>query len=193
MDSPTQGSLIFNVAIDKGWHMYAFDLPDGGPISTQITLDDIAGVQWIGSPVASHAPTEKVDMIFHLKLGWWDSNVTFTQAFKLDGVSGAQLSGTIRFQGCNDKSCIPPTREPFAIAAGSPAPAAAVADTVAEAPTAASVADNSLKTDGNHWWDPVDTADDSQPQIINADFWHIFIWGFAGGLIALLTPLRVAP
>ncbi len=188
MDSPTQGSLIFNVAIDKGWHMYAFDLPDGGPISTQITLDDIAGVQWIGSPVASHAPTEKVDMIFHLKLGWWDSNVTFTQAFKLDGVSGAQLSGTIRFQGCNDKSCIPPTREPFAIAAGSPAPAAAVTDTVAEAPTAASVADNSLKTDGNHWWDPVDTADDSQPQIINADFWHIFIWGFAGGLIALLTP-----
>ena len=135
MTSATEGKMIFKAHIDDGWHLYGLNLPSGGPRSTRFDFTDIDGASLIGDIVPSVAPIEKVDRFFDLKLSWWESDVAFTQLFKLDSDShGCRVSGTIEFQGCNSKSCIPPSTETFELSVGS-APAAVdkteVGDTVA--------------------------------------------------------------
>lgn len=192
MTSANEGKLTFSVAVDEGWHLYGFNLPEGGPNPTEIKLDAIPGVEWLGDIVPSRSPITKVDMVFHLKLSWWDSDVQFTQAFRLTGgATGATLSGTVRYQGCNDSSCIPPTKEAFSVTVGNPKAAAVTPVDTVEEDEAIKAATGSSKPvyseDG--WWAPVTfEAEDPNTNISQASWWYIFIWGFLGGLLALLTP-----
>ncbi|MCC8175223.1 MAG: thioredoxin family protein [Bacteroidales bacterium] len=192
MTSANEGKLTFSVAVDEGWHLYGFNLPEGGPNPTEIKLDAIPGVEWLGDIVPSRSPITKVDMVFHLKLSWWDSDVQFTQAFRLTGgATGATLTGTVRYQGCNDSSCIPPTKEAFSVTVGNPKAAAVTPVDTVEEDEAIKAATGSSKPvyseDG--WWAPVTfEAEDPNTNISQASWWYIFIWGFLGGLLALLTP-----
>lgn len=189
MTSDSEGELRLKASIDKGWHLYGFNLPEGGPVSTSVTLDPAPGVTWVGPLTPSQSPIEKVDMVFHLKLAWWDSDVTFVQKFSLDSVSGATLSGTIRFQGCNDASCIPPSRESFAVTVGSPAvDSGSVADSITTAKAATAYADDSIDNASVDWWKPVSIPAKKEQKLSDSSWWYIFIWGFLGGLLALLTP-----
>ncbi len=192
MTSATEGKLTFSVAVDEGWHLYGFNLPEGGPNPTEINLDAIPGVEWLGDIVPSRSPITKVDMVFHLKLSWWDSDVQFTQAFRLTGgATGATLSGTVRYQGCNDSSCIPPTKEAFSVTVGNPKAADATpVDTVEEdAAIKGAVGPSKPVYSEEGWWAPVTfEAEDPNTNISQASWWYIFIWGFLGGLLALLTP-----
>ena len=40
------------------------------------------------------------------------------------------------------------------------------------------------------WWAPVEisASDDENASVSNSPLWLIFVWGFGGGLLALLTP-----
>lgn len=189
MTSASEGELRLKASIDKGWHLYGFNLPDGGPVSTSVTFDPAPGVTWVGPLAPSQAPIEKVDMVFHLKLTWWDSDVTFVQKFSLDSVPGATLSGTIRFQGCNDASCIPPSREPFSVTVGNPAAASQSAgDSIATDKSVAATDDDNIDTASADWWKPVNIPAKEEHKLSDSSWWYIFIWGFLGGLLALLTP-----
>ncbi len=192
MTSANEGKLTFSVAVDEGWHLYGFNLPEGGPNPTEIKLDAIPGVEWLGDIVPSRSPITKVDMVFHLKLSWWDSDVQFTQAFRLTGgATGATLTGTVRYQGCNDSSCIPPTKEAFSVTVGNPKAAAVTPVDTVEEDEAIKAATGSSKPvySEEGWWAPVTfEAEDPNTNISQASWWYIFIWGFLGGLLALLTP-----
>lgn len=190
MTSATEGVLTISASIENGWHLYGFNLPDGGPVSTQITLDPAPGLEWTGPLTPSVEPVRKVDMIFHLKLSWWDQNVSFSQKFTLNGASGATLSGTIRYQGCNDASCIPPSREQFSLTVGTaPAESADATDSVpATARPTVAMATQQPGGDEIDWWKPVTINADNEKSISDASWGYIFLWGFLGGLLALLTP-----
>ena len=119
MTSAKEGDFVFVVTVDQGWHLYGFNLPEGGPKSTNIIFDKNDNVELIGSIVPSIPPTEKVDPIFSLQLSWWDSNVTFKQKFRIKEDVKTTITGRIEFQGCNDESCIAPTKEVFSLEVGS--------------------------------------------------------------------------
>lgn len=190
MTSQSEGVLTISASIEKGWHLYGFNLPDGGPVSTQISLDPADGVEWIGALTPSVEPVKKVDMIFHLKLSWWDQDVSFTQKFKLLNTTGATISGTIRYQGCNDASCIPPSRETFSLTAGTPPKDADKTDDSVSAPVRSTTIAAPAKgqSDDTDWWKPVEMPSGDNQAISDASWGYIFIWGFLGGLLALLTP-----
>lgn len=189
MISASEGELRLKASIEKGWHLYGFNLPDGGPVSTSVTLDPTHGVTWIGSLTPSQSPIEKVDMVFHLKLAWWDSDVTFVQKFRIDSVPGATLTGTIRFQGCNDASCIPPSREPFSVTVGDPvASSRAADDSTSTAKTIVISGNDNPDISTADWWKPVNIPAQKEQKLSDSSWWYIFIWGFLGGLLALLTP-----
>ena len=177
--------------IDAGWHLYGFNLPDDGPNSTQISFDLPAGVEAVGSLTPSRQPIEQFDPVFSLNLSWWEDNVSFTQKFKISDQKTHDISGSIYFQGCNDQACIAPQRIPFDVKIGTgPAVAPVVEETVEveeQAPVAAPAV-TPVSEEG--WWAPVEiTADEqSQGNIADSSLWIIFLWGFGGGLIALLTP-----
>ena len=188
------GVITYTANIEQGWHMYALELAEGGPNPTTITYDTLEGVELTGNPEPSIAPIEQVDMIFHLKLGWWEApSVKINQKIKLTNSDKSyKIAGTIRFQGCNDESCIPPTTENFELTGGTPAPTSGDNSTAAETETAPK-AENGANKAG--WWTPVvfpsgdETVQaDGSANISGQPWWYIFIWGFIGGLVALLTP-----
>lgn len=137
MTSGTEGIIQFKAKIESGWHLYGTRLPEGGPRPTSFNFDTLEGVELIGDPVPSQDPIEKVDMVFHLNLSWWADDVTFTQKFKITDSNGAyKIAGTISFQGCNDSSCMAPTKETFEFSKGTVAPVAETAVDSAKTATA---------------------------------------------------------
>ena len=190
MTSETEGVVKFAATIEKGWHLYGTTLPEGGPRETSIKFDRIEGAELIGSPEPSIAPVEKVDMVFHLKLNWWESDVTLSQRFRVTDKKGYLLGGTITFQGCNDGSCIPPAKEAFEVMSEGYNAAPAEEEPV-QATVKSVAADKAATIDESEWWAPVtfpESGEASAQNIAESSWWYIFIWGFIGGLVALLTP-----
>lgn len=191
MTSDTEGYVEFNAVISKGWHMYALQLPEGGPRPTSFVFSDVSGVEFTDEITPSRAPIEKVDMIFHLRLGWWDADVSFRRNFKLTDTSGCKIEGYVEYQGCNDQSCIPPTKEPFSLSHGNITTSETAASDSSAAALPTDNRNNSTQITSDQLWTPVDYPEigpDTITDISGSSWWHIFIWGFIGGLIALLTP-----
>lgn len=185
MTSENEGVIKFNATVEQGWHLYALTLPEGGPNPTQIVFEKAVGVDLIGEIVPSQPAIEKVDNVFQLKLGWWDSDVTLSQAFKVTDPNGYDISGVIKFQGCNDESCIPPSKETFEFSKG------VITDRESDKSHEYVSDDKNIEpTNANKWWDVVEVpAGDEDPQSAqSSSLWYIFVMGFLGGFVALLTP-----
>ena len=194
MTSDREGVITFAATIDEGWHLYGLTLPDGGPHPTQIEFTKLDNVELVGQLTPSAAPLEKLDEVFALNLSWWENAVSFKQKFKVKAAGAFAIEGEITFQGCNDSSCLPPTHLAFDFAST----AAAEAPVTEEAPAAADtvtapapVAAPAPAADASGWWTPVvypAGAENPGVSVAEASWWYIFMWGFIGGLVALLTP-----
>lgn len=192
MNDERNGRLIFKASIDEGWHLYGIDLPDGGPNPTTFTFDKVEGMTLNGDITPSRKPHEQVDMVFHLKLNWWEDKVDFYQDFTLNEPNGAYLvEASVRFQGCNDGSCIPPSTETFDFKGGNVTSENTPSEETLQTDNKALSAPTHQESSANKWWNPVvftDDASDNTASIAESSWWYIFIWGFIGGLVALLTP-----
>lgn len=192
MNDERNGRLIFKASIDEGWHLYGIDLPDGGPNPTTFTFDKVEGMTLNGDITPSRKPHEQVDMVFHLKLNWWEDKVDFYQDFTLNEPNGAYLvEASVRFQGCNDGSCIPPSTETFDFKGGNVVSPNTPSEESLQTDDKALNAPSAQETAANKWWNPVeftDGASDNTASIAESSWWYIFLWGFIGGLVALLTP-----
>lgn len=191
--SRTEATVVLHAKVEKGWHLYGLTLPDDGPNATQITFQLPEGIKTDGPLTPSVQPVEKFDPIFSLNLSWWDTDVNFTQKLILTDSRSHKGSVKIMFQGCNDQTCISPQRLTLDFQVGSgPAAADEAADSTAEPEETAvpSIADKAVENSTADWWEPVDiTADMAGAQdIAPSSWWKIFLWGFGGGLLALLTP-----
>ncbi len=106
----------FNVTItgvpDPGWHLYALEEPDGGPIATEVSLTE-------GDPadllrVEESKPKMLLDPFTHQAAGLFDTAADFVlhlQSAK-DATPGAGvLRVMVRYQSCNDRLCLPPHTE----------------------------------------------------------------------------------
>ncbi len=191
--SRTEATVVLHAKVEKGWHLYGLTLPDDGPNATQITFQLPEGIKTDGPLTPSVQPVEKFDPIFSLNLSWWDTDVNFTQKLILTDSRSHKGSVKIMFQGCNDQTCISPQRLTLDFQVGSgPAAADEAADSTAEPEETAvpSIADKAVENSTADWWEPVDTTADmaSAQDIAPSSWWKIFLWGFGGGLLALLTP-----
>ena len=111
MSSPTEGEITIKALISEGWHLYGFDMPEGGPKSTRFDFSDCIGISLEGSIRPSEQPITQMDPLFGKKLSWWDRNVTFTQRFKVENSKDARIKIDIYFMSCNGGTCTPPRTE----------------------------------------------------------------------------------
>lgn len=105
--------IVFNATIDKGWHLYDMNLPEGGPVSTSISFEKLQGAELIGKPVPSVQPTEVFDKEFQMNIRWYANSVSFTQKITVTDPKKFRISGEVEFMVCNDETCLPPERVPF--------------------------------------------------------------------------------
>lgn len=190
------GEIVVKAEVEKGWHLYGFNLPQDGPKSTQIVIEKVVGAELVGEPVASVVANEGFDEIFGMKLSWWDTPVSFVQKFKLASNSeGVDIKGQVSFQACNDQQCISPSKIEFDQVWGNPdVTAEAVSDSLKTVAIKAGVnMGDTASIDSVYtalWWQPADFKDaDEVNHVANmSSYFSIFVWGFLGGLLALFTP-----
>ena len=104
----------FNVTvrgeIDPGWHLYALEEPDGGPVATEITLTEGDSAELVR--VEESKPKILPDALFQRPTGFFEGSAEFTlhlQAARVAGATGTNgLRVLVRYQSCNDRICLPP-------------------------------------------------------------------------------------
>ncbi len=189
--SPTEGVVHWTVNIEDGWHIYGSEMPvipDMTTYPTTITVTPAEGLVLDGPVTPSVPQKSHFDEMMVLELPWWESKVTFSQKFHLEGVKGVNIAGTISYMACNATSCTAPTEEEFSMKFGDESQIAKPAAENTESAPAA-VTPTSL-SDQNSLWEPV--AEDLNAAVVpdtkTSSMWSIFFISFLGGLLALLTP-----
>ena len=166
--------------------MYDRNLPEGGPNSTEFLFNTLRGAERIGDFEADRAPEESYDQQFQMKLRWFQTKVVFRQKLRVTDADNFALVVETRAQACNDETCLAPSGETFSFGA----------ETVAEADTTTATLTftpiDETGTDIAKIYEPVTDVlqayGDVSMRQANSSLWMIFLFGFLGGLIALLTP-----
>ena len=179
-------TLVLTAKIEPGWHMYDRNLPEGGPNSTEFLFNTLRGAERIGDFEADRAPEESYDQQFQMKLRWFQTKVVFRQKLRVTDADNFALVVETRAQACNDETCLAPSGETFSFGA----------ETVAEADTTTAALTftplDETETDIAKIYEPVTDVlqayGDVSLRQANSSLWMIFLFGFLGGLIALLTP-----
>lgn len=182
----TEGVITFTASMEKGWHIYSTQLPEDGPVPTSVKWETLDGVTLDGALTPSRPAHEEIDMTFHLKLGWWEDNVTFTQRFNITTPNSYKITGYIRYMACNSGACQAPENVPFEFNGTAPIVATPV-DSIAKGNLIKTPQD---KATTDQIWASIDTAinDITGSTSSNSSLLYIFFGGFFGGLLALLTP-----
>ncbi len=206
--------LVANATIAQGWYLYDTEIPDGGPYPTSLSIDKIAGAVAVGDFKAVDSELiSGFDAVFQMNIGSYKGKAKFVQRFKVTDKSKFVLEGDVRAQSCNDSECTPPLPVDFAFKASdlpaSVVEATAVGGAASNTEDVNIVKDDApLKTedfqmaplnvskepsevDNDALWTPV--IDELREygmkgSITGLSLWWILIAGFAGGIIALLTP-----
>lgn len=103
-----KGTARITASISGDWHMYSLTQGAGGPIPTRISIAD--GIFKMGTP-SGPRPVVKMDPNFQINTETYSGSPTFSVPFTVsaDAPEGQQnLDVSVRYQVCNDTTCLPP-------------------------------------------------------------------------------------
>ena len=205
-----EAQIEFSARIDQGWHVYSTGLGNDGPISATFNATKMDGVKTVGGLTHKGKEISQFDNMFGMKLRYFEGSVTFIQKIKFTKPEYS-INCYLEYGACNDETCMPPTSVDFIKSGKAPAVAkdAATAPTEKEAETVKSDQEKEI-TQEDTVTAPVLEASASSPDstAAPASLWspviselkayeaaptdssllYIFLAGFAGGFLALLTP-----
>src|SRR5690606_38326771 len=171
--------LIFNADIDKDWHVYSQFTPDGGALPTELTfVDSGKDFELVGNAKESITYTEYSE-IFEVDEVFFKDSATITQRIKLLKSDINSIQGNIFYQACIDK-CISRDEDFVFSLDGS-----AVDIVQKEVDEKSFEITQNLTLPFTNADEIVDAAKEDEK---GKGLTGIFILGFLGGLIALLTP-----
>ena len=178
VDPQINGSVdvVLRASIEPGWHLYAMDQLDGGPIPTTVKVPDSAPFEIVGA-VRSPKPKIQPDPNFlvddkPLETRFFVDSAEFGVTIKTAReISRDEIALDVRFQLCNDTFCLPPRTKRVSFAGEE--------DVKKAVGSQQSVADSSATPT---------QAINVQRSPDNTDLWA-FIWlAVTLGALSLLTP-----
>lgn len=114
--SDCEYDVVFNVKIDKGWHIYSIvksdDKGGGAPNPTEIKFDKSAGIELVGKMSESKPHTE-LDSMFNTIVRTHENTVVFKQRIKVTSKGPHKISGNYQADECKDDvGCrVPPPKK----------------------------------------------------------------------------------
>jgi len=103
--------------IQKGWHLYSQDQPEdaiANPTAFTLTANPLLSLD---GKIKEVGKMEKFkDKQLGLSANQYSEKVDFVQVVKLKGAAKTSVSGSVEFQTCDDKKCLPPKTVNFNIA-----------------------------------------------------------------------------
>ena len=213
-NSPTEKTIVLTASIKPNWHLYATELPAGGPTPTHLLVDKISGAELVGKLTSDAKPIEKYDPNFEMTLRFFSGKVSFRQKIRITDPKKFAFEGAIRHMACDDERCLTPSNWDFSVQAKdlgklseaapaatteAPAPQDATpsvgepsADSAASAPDTLSVDQGMAKDAVSDLWAPVipelKAYGDKALTQADGSLWMLLVGGFLGGLVALVTP-----
>lgn len=213
--SDCEYELQFVGTIEEHWHVYSLNQTGDGPQPSKVIFNSTKEYQLIGKTTESK-PVKAYDKVFEMDVVYFEKSVVFKQKIKLLTDKAVTISGEYEYQACTEEKCIFPPATPFEIkltgtaaclsSGSSAAPATGNQKESTESTVTTPVSDPNLAIQSSNTKDsqallpsvnatstatisPVGTTGNQGDQKIeNDNFWSIFVKGFVGGLLALLTP-----
>ena len=172
--------LITTADIQNDWRLYSQNLSPGGAIPTEFIFKiKPQTIKLIGNVRESESIT-KFDPIFQLDQSYFENQSTFTQLIETNDNSG-NISAVIAYQACDDVVCI--FREATLIFS---LDGTKLTIENEDLTSDIFVSDNALAINLKNT-DLLSTINNSTV-ISSNSYLNLFILGFIGGLLALLTP-----
>jgi thiol:disulfide interchange protein len=109
-----QYELIFTASVEENWHIYAMDIPEGGPIPTSFSFDTLPSFKLEGKTREVTKPVEVFDDAFGFKIKTYSTKAEFRQKIYAVG-SSFTVKGAVNFMACNNATCSPPKDAEFEI------------------------------------------------------------------------------
>lgn len=206
-DNTDHPSVKITAKVNPGYHLYSVDNPAGGSMPLKFYFD-VKGCKTVGKPNANKNYKKEYDDIFEVDQHFYDGTVVFTQ--KLQPTSkDYSVNVEIQGQACNDTGCVQvgtakllkgsfsaakeDTKEEKAEEQKEEVNALVEkTDSLQSAETPLMPAANISGVEANKsWWDNVEAelrVFEQAPEQQDRSLLYIFIAGFIGGLIALVTP-----
>jgi thiol:disulfide interchange protein len=191
--SDTEYILVSKATIEEGWHLYAQEVPEDGPIPTTFSFDTSnENFSLIGKTLEEEGHTVD-DPVFEMKIKFFENSAIFRQRVKTTAEINT-IKGVVEFMVCDDTKCLAPTEVDLVFTIENESNGSV------NKPDTAIIIDNkvtnsllygldaeALSFSSFKCNDEVQSGS-SQIQSGGKSLWNIFGLGFLGGLLALLTP-----
>ncbi len=175
--SATNYVLITTAAIDEGWKVYSQKVPEDGPLPTEFIYNLPEGAELVGT-TSEEKGKEVDDKVFQMKIKFFKDKAVFRQEMKVTSDAVKSISGEVGFMACDDEKCLAPNYVDLSYSLTGEANQQGTAQ-ISERSKALSEALN-LNVTGQELYEEEKVEEKSN--------FTIFLLGFLGGLIALLTP-----
>ncbi len=172
----------FGAEVRDGWYIYSQESFGEGPIPTSILLDSTVKHARFAGTLAEQGRDmlEGMDEMFGIKVRKYKHAVTFTQEVDVDD-EAKDITGAVNFQACDDSRCIFPDPMPFTVNLEK--------HTVSIGSKRGVAGECKYKLATVDVNAPVVKSETEAGEVKGtASLWRIFLLGFLGGLVALLTP-----
>jgi thiol:disulfide interchange protein len=186
--------LTFVAYIDVHWAVYSQFVDDGGPIPTEFFFEESEAFTLVDSVVESEENrVTKHDPVFDMIVSKFYNKAIFKQKVKSAG-DNTIVKGSLVFMTCDDEKCLAPTDVPFIFnlsSSGASSGQETITDNIAVNDEETNsilyglspneITRSNLKCENEY----TSIAGDVKSE---KSLWNIFVLGFLGGLLALLTP-----
>ena len=201
-----EAEIVFSAKIDKGWHLYSTDLGSDCPTQATFNVNKMSGAEPVGKLRPVGKEIAQFDEMFGMKLRFFENSGSFVQKIKFTKAEYT-IDCYLEYGACNDEMCMPPSQVAFVKSGKSPAIGKSddvkaddkVADAlkqdtvVAEKQDTAATDTTVVAADVAHgdkdlWTPVIDELKAYEDNPTDNSLLYIFLAGFAGGFLALLTP-----
>jgi len=169
--------LIYEAQIQPNWRLYSTILPDMTALPTEFNYQNADGNYKVGA-IEEFGSHIKFDPVFQAEMGFFENFAKFTQKIQITNPELEFVEVDIDFQTCDDSSCVPGFEKLKFSLDGK------IIKEKTEINQESIIKKNELLIDikGKENFKTEFTESS------NTSYWNIFVLGFIGGLIALLTP-----
>ncbi|WP_274474642.1 protein-disulfide reductase DsbD family protein [Mangrovimonas aestuarii] len=180
--SDSEFELTYTATIEDGWHLYSQNTYDSdlSPIPTEFSFMDQEGNFELIGKTTEPDVKPVFDEIFQMEVKYFSKKAVFSQKIKLLNPELKSVAAEVYFSVCDDEKCLPPDAETLTVALEEGAQVATTVITEVDDHSKEQSAKLNLGVTG---WDKYEVE-----EVKEKSNFTIFILGFLGGLIALLTP-----
>lgn len=106
--------IVLKAIVEEKSHIYAMNLPDGGPIPTSVHFEPSSDFSLIGEVYEKGEREDVFDPAFKMDISWFSNEVEFRQRIRASSPDFI-VKGYVTYMACDDHRCSPPQDREFAI------------------------------------------------------------------------------